>query len=65
MKAFEVNFDGLVGQLTNYGGLSYGNVASAKSKKQVSSPRQAALQGIGEDETLHDMGFSAGGDSSS
>lgn len=57
MKAFEVNFDGLVGPTHNYGGLSYGNVASAKSKKQVSSPRQAALQGLAKMKTLHDMGF--------
>ncbi|MDU2610892.1 MAG: N-succinylarginine dihydrolase, partial [Pseudomonas aeruginosa] len=28
MNAHEVNFDGLVGPTHNYGGLSYGNVAS-------------------------------------
>ena len=27
-NAFEMNFDGLVGPTHNYGGLSYGNVAS-------------------------------------
>ncbi len=57
MNAFEVNFDGLVGPTHNYGGLSYGNVASTKSKQQTSSPRQAALQGLAKMKTLHDMGF--------
>jgi succinylarginine dihydrolase len=28
MNAFEMNFDGLVGPTHNYGGWSYGNVAS-------------------------------------
>jgi succinylarginine dihydrolase len=46
MAAFEVNFDGLVGPTHNYAGLSYGNIASTKHKLTVSSPKQAALQGI-------------------
>src|SRR3954452_5609402 len=44
--AFEINFDGLVGPTHNYAGLSYGNVASMKNKASVSSPKQAALQGL-------------------
>ena len=45
-RAFEVNFDGLVGPTHNYAGLSYGNVASMKNKLSVSNPRAAALQGL-------------------
>lgn len=44
--ASEINFDGLVGPTHNYAGLSYGNIASMKNKATVSSPRQAALQGL-------------------
>jgi len=46
MKAFEVNFDGLIGPTHNYGGLSDGNLASARNAGAVSSPRAAALQGL-------------------
>ena len=42
----EVNFDGLVGPSHNYGGLSFGNVASARNAGAESGPRQAALQGV-------------------
>jgi succinylarginine dihydrolase len=45
-SAYEINFDGLVGPTHNYAGLSYGNVASMKNKAAVSSPKQAALQGL-------------------
>ena len=38
----EYNFDGLVGQTHNYGGLSPGNVASMTHQGQVSNPRSAA-----------------------
>jgi hypothetical protein len=31
--AFEVNFDGLIGPSHNYGGLSDGNLASSKKRK--------------------------------
>src|SRR5262245_13496570 len=44
--AHEINFDGLVGPTHNYAGLSYGNIASMKNKSAVSSPKQAALQGL-------------------
>lgn len=46
MGSAEYNFDGLVGPTHNYAGLSYGNIASMKNASKVSSPRQAALQGL-------------------
>lgn len=46
IKAWEVNFDGIVGPTHNYAGLSFGNVASSSHGGQSSSPRQAALQGL-------------------
>ena len=42
----EINFDGLIGPSHNYGGLSLGNNASQDNSKQVSSPKDAALQGL-------------------
>lgn len=45
-SAVEVNFDGLIGPTHNYGGLSDGNLASAKNAGDVSNPREAALQGL-------------------
>lgn len=52
----EINFDGLVGPTHNYGGLSLGNVASARSEGRVSSPRAAALQGIAKMRFVHGLG---------
>src|SRR2546423_14424291 len=52
----EANFDGIVGPTHNYAGLSYGNVASMTNKASVSSPRDAALQGLAKMKFLHDMG---------
>lgn len=46
MSTVEVNFDGLIGPSHNYGGLSDGNLASARNAGDVSSPREAALQGL-------------------
>ena len=46
MSAVEVNFDGLIGPSHNYGGLSDGNLASARNAGDVSNPREAALQGL-------------------
>jgi succinylarginine dihydrolase len=46
MRAYEVNFDGLVGPTHNYAGMSYGNIASLANERMVSNPRQAALQGL-------------------
>ncbi|MCP5207715.1 MAG: N-succinylarginine dihydrolase [Hahellaceae bacterium] len=57
MKAFEVNFDGLVGPTHNYGGLSFGNIASESNISEASNPREAALQGLKKMKALHDRGF--------
>jgi succinylarginine dihydrolase len=57
MSAFEVNFDGLVGPTHNYGGLSYGNVASVNSAQSVSRPKAAAKQGLEKMKVLADMGI--------
>lgn len=56
----EVNFDGLVGPTHSYAGLSYGNVASTGSAQAVSSPKQAALQGLAKMKALHDLGLVQG-----
>ncbi|MEC4878456.1 N-succinylarginine dihydrolase [Pseudomonas sp. NC26] len=60
MKSYEVNFDGLVGPTHNYGGLSYGNVASQSNSQQASNPREAARQGLAKMKALTDMGFKQG-----
>ncbi len=60
MKHFEVNFDGLVGPTHNYAGLSFGNVASQSNANAVSSPRQAAKQGLAKAKALADMGMTQG-----
>ncbi|WP_444998020.1 N-succinylarginine dihydrolase [Aliikangiella sp. IMCC44359] len=57
MRAFEVNFDGLVGPTHNYAGLSVGNVASLKNADQASNPKQGALQGLAKMKALSDMGL--------
>ncbi len=46
MSLSEVNFDGIVGPSHNYGGLSLGNLASARNLGLASAPRAAALQGL-------------------
>jgi len=60
MKSYEVNFDGLVGPTHNYGGLSYGNVASQSNSQQASNPREAARQGLAKMKALADLGFKQG-----
>ncbi|MBD2840372.1 N-succinylarginine dihydrolase [Pseudomonas sp. JM0905a] len=60
MNAYEVNFDGLVGPTHNYGGLSYGNVASQSNSQATSNPKEAALQGLGKMKALMEMGFKQG-----
>ncbi|SDH74257.1 succinylarginine dihydrolase [Pseudomonas benzenivorans] len=60
MSAYEMNFDGLVGPTHNYGGLSYGNVASQSNSQAVSSPKQAAKQGLAKMKALMEMGFKQG-----
>ena len=58
--AWEANFDGLVGPTHNYGGHSFGNVASFSNKASQSNPREAALQGLMKMKTLADMGLIQG-----
>lgn len=60
MKAYEVNFDGLVGPTHNYSGLSFGNIASEQSLKDVSNPKLAAQQGLAKMKALSDKGLKQG-----
>jgi len=60
VKHFEVNFDGLVGPTHNYAGLSFGNVASQSNAKAISSPKDAAKQGLAKMKALSDMGLQQG-----
>ena len=60
VTAFELNCDGLVGPTHNYGGLSYGNVASQSNSQTGSNPKEAALQGLAKMKALMDMGFQQG-----
>lgn len=54
--SFEVNFDGIIGPTHNYGGLSYGNIASTSHKNLISNPKKAALQGLAKMRTLMRLG---------
>lgn len=56
-SALEFNFDGLVGPTHNYAGLSYGNIASRANMGSVSSPRQAARQGLSKMRMLMELGI--------
>ena len=56
-KAWEVNFDGIVGPTHNYSGLSYGNLASESNQFKASNPREAALQGLKKMNFLHKKGI--------
>lgn len=58
--AREFNFDGLVGPTHNYGGLSFGNVASMTHGDKPSAPRDAALQGIAKMRALVKLGIPQG-----
>ncbi|MBL1377920.1 N-succinylarginine dihydrolase [Zobellella iuensis] len=60
MVQFEANFDGLVGPTHNYAGLSYGNVASQSNAQDVSSPKEAAKQGLKKMKALTDLGLVQG-----
>lgn len=55
--AMEANFDGLIGPTHNYGGLSDGNLASAKNAGLVAYPREAALQGLSKMEEMAKLGL--------
>ncbi len=56
----EVNFDGLVGPTHNYGGLSWGNVASDRHRHRTANPRAAALQGLDKMQRLLELGLAQG-----
>ncbi|WP_028108823.1 N-succinylarginine dihydrolase [Ferrimonas futtsuensis] len=60
MRAFEANFDGLVGPTHNYAGLSFGNVASQSNAQAVSNPRAAALQGLDKMLSVQQLGMVQG-----
>lgn len=60
MAAREVNFDGLIGPSHNYGGMSAGNLASARNEGDVSNPREAALQGLEKMRLLARAGLTQG-----
>jgi succinylarginine dihydrolase len=60
MTATEINFDGLIGPMHNYAGLSPGNIASASNAGAISQPRAAALQGLGKMKQLMDRGLTQG-----
>lgn len=59
-KARELNLDGLVGPTHNYAGLARGNLASSSNANQISSPREAALQGLAKMKALADRGLLQG-----
>ncbi|GAB7128117.1 N-succinylarginine dihydrolase [Silvimonas sp. JCM 19000] len=60
MRAFEANFDGLVGPTHHYGGHSFGNVASTSNANKAANPQQAARQGLAKMKALADMGYHQG-----
>lgn len=59
-NGLEVNFDCIVGPTHHFGGLSLGNIASAKNKFRPSSPKKAALQGLEKMYMLYERGFCQG-----
>ena len=59
-EAVEINFDGLIGPTHNYGGLSLGNLASARNAGDVARPKQAALQGLTKMRRLMQLGVPQG-----
>lgn len=59
-ECYEINFDGIVGQTHNYGGLAIGNVPSMEHKNNVSNPKEAAIQGLHKMKYLADLGLVQG-----
>lgn len=59
-KAFEANFDGLVGPTHNYAGLAYGNPAAMEHALTQSDPRAAVLQGLEKMKLLQELGLVQG-----
>lgn len=60
MTAVEANFDGIIGPTHNYGGLSFGNMASDRNRGAVSAPRAAVLEGLKKAKQLADAGLVQG-----
>ena len=60
MTTREINFDGLIGPIHNYAGLSPGNIASLSNAGAVSHPRAAALQGLAKMRRLMERGLAQG-----
>lgn len=56
----EANFDGLVGPTHHYAGLSFGNEASTRHRREDANPRLAARQGLAKMKALADAGFVQG-----
>ncbi len=56
----EANYDGLIGPTHNYGGLSVGNLASARNKGLIANPKAAALQGLAKMKLMADKGLVQG-----
>lgn len=59
-SAHEMNFDCLVGPTHHFGGLSLGNLASAKNRARLANPKRAALQGLEKMRYLKERGFLQG-----
>jgi succinylarginine dihydrolase len=59
-RAFEINFDGLVGPTHNYAGLAYGNLAAMRHGSTVSNPRAAFIEGLAKCKLLVDLGLEQG-----
>jgi succinylarginine dihydrolase len=55
-EAVELNLDGLVGPSHHYGGLAGGNLASQAHRQSVSSPKQAALEGLEKMRLVRELG---------
>lgn len=60
MSAVEANFDGIIGLTHNYGGLSFGNIASDENRGEASAPRAAVLEGLKKAKQLADAGLVQG-----
>ncbi|MDB2614109.1 N-succinylarginine dihydrolase [Chlamydiales bacterium] len=56
----EAQFDGIVGLTHNYGGLSFGNIASISHKGIIASPKKAALEGLEKMNALRKLGILQG-----
>lgn len=58
--AWEFNFDRISGPTHNFGGLSFGDIASMESSQKTSNPQLAALQGLSKMHLLFSLGIKQG-----